>query len=164
MIVEILSRTPTWVYVLFVALVALGLWQVRTRTFSLARLLVLPTAMIAFALYGLLSLFGDRAQALAPWLVALIATTLLLMAAQFPRGVTLADGKFTVPGSWIPLAVIMLIFFLRYAITVAVQMNPALREDTTLEVVAGLMYGLSSGFFLGRTLSIVRSGRHAVPA
>ena len=159
MIGQILARTPLWVYVLFVALILLGLWQARTRSFSLARLLILPTVMIAFALYGLLSLFGDRAQALAPWLVALVATTLALMIAGFPKGVTVADGRFTVPGSWIPLAVIMLIFFLRYAVTVAVQMNPALRDDTALELVAGLLYGLSSGFFTGRTLSIVRSGR-----
>jgi len=159
MIGEILARTPAWVYALFVALVALGLWQVRTRTISLARLLVLPASMIAFALYGLLSLFGDKAQALAPWLVALIATTLALMAAHYPKGVTVADGNFVVPGSWIPFAVIMTIFFLRYAVTVAVQMNPELRSSTLLEAGAGLLYGMSSGFFIGRTLSIVRSGR-----
>ena len=164
MIIEILARTPVWVYVLFVGLVALGLWQVRTRTFSLARLLILPTVMIAFALYGLLSLFGDKAQALAPWLVALIATTLALMATGYPRGVKLADGSFTVPGSWVPFAVIMTIFFLRYAVTVATRMNPELRTNALFEVAAGLAYGLSSGFFAGRTLSIVRSGRHAIPA
>jgi len=164
MIGQILARTPAWVYVLFVALVALGLWQVRTRTLSLARLLLLPAAMIAFALYGLLSLFGDKAQALAPWLVALIATTLALMIAQYPRGVTLAGGSFTVPGSWIPFAVIMTIFFLRYAVTVAVQMQPELRGSTLLEIAAGLVYGMSSGFFTGRALSILRSGRRPSPA
>ena len=88
---------------------------------------------------------------------------LVLMAAGYPSGVQLVDGNFIVPGSWIPFAVIMLIFFLRYAITVTVQMNPALRADTMLEVVAGLLYGMSSGFFTGRALSIVRSRRHATP-
>jgi hypothetical protein len=164
MIVEILARTPAWVYALFVGLVALGLWQARTRTFSLARLLILPAAMIAFALYGLLGLFGDRAAALAPWLVALIATMLLLMAARYPRGVVLADGHFTVPGSWIPFAVIMAIFFLRYAVTVAVQMNPQLRDSTLLEVAAGFAYGMSSGFFTGRALSIMRGSRNTSAA
>ena len=164
MIIEILGRTPAWVYVLFAGLVALGLWQVRTRSFSLVRLLILPAVMIAFALYGLLSLFGDRAQALAPWLIALIATTLLLMAARYPRGVSFADGNFIVPGSWVPFAVIMVIFFLRYAATVAVQMNPDLRHNTVLEVVVGMLYGLSSGFFTGRALSIVRAARHPSPA
>jgi len=161
MILDILSRTPLWVFVLFAALVWLGLSQVRTRSAPFIRLLLLPAVMVAFSLYGVLAAFGDRAAALAPWLVALIATALALVAAEFPKGASYADGRYTVRGSWLPFAVIMAIFFSRYAISVMLAMEPSLRESAALEAVAGLLYGLSSGFFVGRTLGILRSRRAA---
>ncbi len=63
---------------------------------------------------------------------------------------------FTVPGSWWPLAVILAIFFTRYAVTVMLVMNGELRQVAAFAGTASFVYGLSSGFFLARTLGLSR--------
>ncbi|MEK7737724.1 MAG: hypothetical protein AAB319_08215, partial [Pseudomonadota bacterium] len=46
-VLQVLSRTPTWVWVLFVTLLVLGILQSKTRTMSGVRLFALPFAMLA---------------------------------------------------------------------------------------------------------------------
>ena len=58
MLIEILQRTPPWVFVLFFALLALGYFQSRSRTVSRRRVSILPVAMIVLSLYGVFSAFG----------------------------------------------------------------------------------------------------------
>ena len=164
MIGEILAHTPVWVFVLFLALVAIGLSQVRTRNLSPARLFALPVAMVGFSLYGFLSAFGANAFAAAAWLAGLLGMGALIAAARFPRGVTYSDRSFRLPGSWVPFFVIMAIFFSRYVITVALTMTPALRGLAAVAAGVGAIYGLSSGFFVGRTLTALRAMRAPAPA
>lgn len=52
MIVTTLQHTPTWVFGLFVALVALGLSMSFPRTVSLRRSLMLPLALLGLSLLG----------------------------------------------------------------------------------------------------------------
>src|SRR3954463_3564604 len=163
MMLEIFKRTPVWVYVLFVALLYLGAAQVRTRRIRLAPLLLLPAVMLAFSFYGLFASFGDRALAFGPWFVTAIATTLALVVGGYPRGATRVEGGYVVPGSWLPLALILAIFFSRYAITVMLAMDPSIKENGTVQAIAGLLYGLSSGYFVGRALGMLRSGKRAAP-
>src|SRR3954469_1322645 len=163
MMLEILERTPVWVYVLFVALLYLGAAPVRTRRIRLAPLLLLPAAMAAFSFYGFVASFGDRALAFAPWFVTAIATTLALVIGGYPKGATRAGGGYAVPRSRLPLAVILAIFFSRYAITVMLAIDPSIKENGSVQAIAGLLYGLSSGYFVGRALGMLRSGKRAAP-
>ena len=166
MILEILKRTPLWVFVLFVGLLFLGYAQTRTRSLPVWRLSMLPAAMVGFSLYGFISAFARNTAAVAGWSGALLAVSALIVAADFPRGVTYSreTRSFTVPGSWIPFAIIMTIFFSRYAVGVTLVMKPAWREATLFASAIGAIYGLSSGFFVGRALTMLRSRRRAAPA
>ena len=69
-------------------------------------------------------------------------------------------------GAWPlePFFVIMAIFFSRYIITVSLTMTPALRGLAAVAASVGALYGLSSGFFVGRTLTVLRVMRTAPPA
>jgi hypothetical protein len=162
-ILEILKHTPVWVFVLFAALVALGLTQIRTRNLSLPRLFALPVALVAFSIYGFVAAFGANAFAISGWLAGLLVTSALLVLVRFPRGVTYAERTFRVPGSWIPFFVIMVTFFSRYVISVSLAISPALAANAAFAAAVGCIYGLSSGFFVGRTVTILQS-MQALPA
>ncbi len=163
MILQILQHTPTWVYALFVALVALGAWQTRTRALSLGRVLAMPVAMGAFSLYGVLSGLGGSGAVLAEWAVALLAATALFAAMGLGSDARHAPGTrtFTVPGSWLPLVAILVVFFLRYAINVGLALDATLRESAFFLGGAAAAYGASSGFFAARALGVL--GRARVP-
>ena len=161
MIFEILRRTPLWVFPLFLLLIYLGYVQSRTRPVTTARLAVLPVVMPALSMFGMLSVFGADAIALGCWLAALLATMASVRAAGVPRGASWSPDSrmYTVPGSWWPLVLIMAIFFARYAVAVALAMNPSLPHLALFTAVVSITYGLPSGFFIGRALNIRRSAK-----
>src|SRR5690349_14301597 len=64
MITQILVHTPTWVFILLAALVALGLSQTRTRQISSARATVLPVAIVVVVVVGVLRTFSPAFGAL----------------------------------------------------------------------------------------------------
>ena len=56
--IEILKRTPPWVFALFLVLLALGCIQSRNRTVGRRRLLLLSIAMLTLSYYGVVAAFG----------------------------------------------------------------------------------------------------------
>lgn len=161
MILTILRNTPMWAYALFAGLLFLGYIQSRTRTLPLPRVLLVPVVMVTFSLYGVLSAFGTGTLPIAAWAVLLLASTAGFAALDLSRGATYAAGRFTVPGSWLPMAVILVIFFARYAINVGLAMNPSLRDVLAFALAASAGYGLASGFFAGRAAGLIWRTRSA---
>ncbi len=164
MFIQILKGTPVWVFGLFLALLALGCLQSRPRTLNPARLAILPAAFIALSLYGVFAAFGPNAYDLLAW-AAGIGAAVLLGRAFKPRAGTRWDEttrSFEVPGSWVPLALMMAVFFARYAIAASIAMLPALAHTAAFAMLASLTYGLLSGLFLARSLGILALRRAAV--
>ena len=161
MILEILRRTPPWVFVLFALLVYVGYVQSRTRTMSLTRVAILPLALLALSAFGVLSAVGQSAFGLGCWLFAIALAVAANVVWKLPRGVNYSPETktFTVPGSWWPLAVIMVIFFARYAVNVAPAMDHSLRQTPAFIAGVGFIYRLSSGFFLARALAVRKAAR-----
>lgn len=158
MLLEILKRTPPWVYLLFVVLLAFGYSQSKPRVVPRARIAILPGVMIGFSLYGVLSSFGTPALALVGWLLGVGLALLLGQALPFSRDASYSAStrSFAVPGSWLPLILMMAIFFIRYIVAVLLVRNPALAD---LELFAGgicLMYGFLSGIFLAGAAALWR--------
>lgn len=160
-ILQVIQRTPLWVWPLFVALVWLGFLQSRTRALHRVRLFVLPATMLGLSLFGVGSTFGAAPLSFAAWGCGIVLAVLLNLLLRQPRGAaySAAARTFTVPGSWLPLALIMVIFFTRYAITVAIAINPPLREAAAFAGSASLAYGLMSGTFFARALHVLRTAR-----
>ena len=92
-----------------------------------------------------------------PTRAAVLAALLLNRAAKWPRKVSYAADtrSFLVEGSWAPLAVMMIIFFTRYAIAVTLAMHPELAATLWLPVAVSFAYGLMSGAFLARAVRIL---------
>ena len=159
MILDILQHTPLWVLAIFVALVVLGARRVRANTVGVRRLLILPIAMTGFSLFGLTRAFGAGLVPLAAWSLAFAAILALALLRPADPRVQYSPTTRTihVPGSWLPLALMMTIFFLRYAVGVLLAMHPGLSADASFAAVVAVVYGLSSGGFAARALVTWRS-------
>jgi hypothetical protein len=70
-----------------------------------------------------------------------------------------AVGKFSLPGSYGPLTLMMSIFLTRYVVSVALAISPALATSVLFALVASLAYGALSGTFLARSLHILAAGQ-----
>lgn len=158
MLMQILLHTPRWVFGLFAVLLALGLSQLAGRRASLVKVSILPLAMLALSFYGVWAGFASQPWVLLGWLKALSVSTLLVLRRPLPAGSAYDDSarEFTLPGSAVPLAMMMGIFFTKYAVGVALSLQPGLAQNTTFAWAISLLYGALSGVFLGRAIRLWR--------
>ena len=163
MLIEILKRTPLWVFVLFFILIALGYFQSKGRTVSRRRVSVLPVAMIALSFYGVLSAFGVAIVGLVFWALGVALAVGVGVKLATPQGVTFFSEtqSFFIPGSWLPLAFMMAIFFTKYAVGVILARQLPIASEAVFVASISLCYGLLSGVFLARAMVVWRSAmRH----
>ena len=153
---QILRGTPLWVLPLFLALVVLGYLQSKPREVKPLVLAILPAALGAFSLVRVVTAFGTGPLVLVAWAAGTGSALLLNLALKQPAGArwSAATGRFLVPGSWVPLALIMAMFFARYALAVSQAMAPALVQTATFSICGSFGLGLLSGIFLARALWI----------
>lgn len=154
--IAIVQHTPTWVWGLLATLVALGLLQTRPLEMSLTRVTVLPLVLTALSLSGVLSAFGHLPVALAAWATGVAAALALARKAVSVRGAawSASRGLLHVPGSWLPLVLIVSLFALKYGAGVSLALAPALASDTSFAGLCSLAYGTFSGLFMARALSL----------
>jgi hypothetical protein len=156
MILSILEHTPIWVWVLFCALIALGIAQTRTREVSAARATILPIVMIALSLSGVLSTFSQVALACVTWVVGFFVSLRLAGEVMAVRGASwLPQARnFRLPGSFVPLTLILGLFVTKYVAGVVLAINSALAANIRVAIALSLVYGAFAGLFWARARSL----------
>ena len=156
MFIAIVQHTPVWVWGLLVALVALGLSQVRDREVTLARVSILPLVLLALSASGVLSAFGHAPVAMGGWAAGVgmaLAFGRQFVAVRGARWSAQA-GLLHVPGSWLPLTLIVGLFCIKYFAGASIAISPAIAHDATFAGLCSLAYGSFSGLFAARALSL----------
>jgi len=158
-LIEILKRTPSWVFALFFVLVAMGYFQSKDRAMGRGKVSILPVAMIALSFYGVLSAFGMVSVGVISWVVGFGVVVWLGAKLATPRGVSFSTETqlFSVPGSWLPLALMMAIFFTKYAVGVILARQLPIASEPVFIGSISLCYGFLSGVFFARAVVIWRS-------
>ena len=146
---EIFTRTPIWVWALLAVLVALGAQAMRPRTVSPRRLVIIPAVFILWGLIGLVT---------KPHFSALLAGDSIVMAAFGTalgwlttrlRGLRVdhARGRAHLPGSPALLIRILLVFWIKFFMGVAMAIDPEAANRLAPWDVA--ISGMMAGYFLG---------------
>ena len=158
MVMQILANTPMWVWALLAALLVLGFSQTRQRETGLPRVVILPVAMTALSVSGIVSAFGATPAVLGAWLAAALIVATLVLQRAVPAGTAYdaATRQFTLPGSWMPMLLILGIFLTKYAVGAATAMQPLLKLEPLFALGVTTLYGIFSGLFAGRTLRLIR--------
>ena len=161
MLIQILAGTPLWVFALFALLLWLGGRQLTAHHVALGHATMLPFAMTALSIYGLLSVFSHQPVAVLGWAVAAFSTGAFVLRRALPDGVRYdaTTRGFHLAGTAVPLILMMGIFFTKYAVSVQVAMHPALANDRVFALCVGVLYGAFSGIFAARGLRLWRLAR-----
>lgn len=169
-ITDIVRHTPPWVGGLLAGLTWLGFTATRQRTLGIARLALMPLAMGGLAVWGVLSAFGASGrlpELMALWAGCYAAVVSLGWRAVAPAGTRFdaATRQFMLPGSRVPLALILAVFLMKYGIGVQLAMEPSLAHDARFATAVAALYGLLSGLFATRSLRVLRlAAQPAAPA
>ncbi len=167
-VLAVVAHTPAWVWGLLTLLIVAGVFQARPRTVGLRRAMLLPLLMLGLSLSAVLSNFAS-AEALLVWGVCALACASLGLRAGAATGVRWSDARrvFQLPGSWIPLMLMLGIFCLRYGAAVSLALHPAWRESASLALPVSSILGVFSGLFAARAVALWRlvgTQRALIPA
>jgi hypothetical protein len=163
MILCILKHTPVWVWLIFCAVITLGLAQTRTRDVGRARAILLPVVMVALSLSGALISFTQVSLALAAWVAGFSLSWSFAGQAMAVRGASWspATRRFQIPGSWLPVTMILGLFVTKYVAGVCLAINPSLAANTSLTALLSLTYGTVAGLFWGRVRALLQLTRRS---
>ncbi len=160
---QVLKGTPIWVWSILVALIVLGVNQLRARIVSRYSVLIAP---VVFLFVGLAAA-GRGPIGFSVWALALLATATVTFFVWQPTGGARYDAskdRLNLPGSVIPMLIMLAIFLLNYVINVALAINPALRSELVWQVGPAIILGALSGVFFGRALTLFRMNRQSPTA
>lgn len=145
MILEILTHTPAWVFVLFAVVIALGACRLRDGERDSRRECLIP---ILFVVFGVIRFYQhDDPSAISFWLIA-AGMGLLIGSLARPalRSVPGCYRIFLAGSAW-PLSRILVIFAAHYFVNVAAVLSFDHRVDF-LRLDAAVS-GAAAGFFAG---------------
>lgn len=154
----LITHTPFWVWPLLAALVFLGLRQTLTQQASLRRITLVPLILVGLSLMGTAQAFGGQVLALLVWFKVAVSVAWWVQQRPLAEGTRydLASERFTLPGSWVPLGLMMGIFITKYAVGATQALNPALLQQTPVAVGVSALFGLCSGILVGRAIRLWR--------
>jgi hypothetical protein len=150
---QILIHTPIWVFPLFAYLVWLGIKATRPRTVTIWRSLIVPAVFIVWGLSRLLSR-QDYAWPLVTWVAAAAVLLVIGLLTARPFELDHTTGEIKRPGSWVPLIRNVTVFVLQYTVAVIAAVDP--HDATTAAIVGRAISGGTTGYFLGRTVALLR--------
>jgi hypothetical protein len=156
MLLQIVQHTPVWVWGLLAALAAYGWSQTRPREMSLTRVTVVPLVLLALSFAGVVSTFAHATVAILAWGVGVGAAIALGRRFMKLRGASWSSetGLLHVPGSWLPMTLMIALFLIKYGVGATLAMNHAMAANTTFAACCGLAYGGFSGLFAARALGL----------
>lgn len=162
--INILTHTPTFVFILFFVLLCLGYLQTRDRKIKAFLAYFLPCIMVSLSLIGVISSFGITAIVLCLWLGGLLSVASLRYLVFPTKGIVYLheERKFFIPGNWVSFAVIMAIFFTKYTLGVMLAMQIPLAHAAGFVLVMSFIYGAFSGYFAGRAALIITAYKHSL--
>lgn len=156
------ASIPVWVPVVFLALVFLGYRQSFARTVRPTTVAGMALAMWGFSLYGVMAAFGSVGWALGLWAagyagVAFMGTRLIAAGRMVVVGASVR-----IPGSWVPLALMLGIFTAKFALGFAAGVQSPVLQSAGFIAAMSAVLGALSGGFGARALAVHRVARSAV--
>ncbi|MFM4952535.1 DUF6622 family protein [Aeromonas dhakensis] len=163
-ILNILTETPLWVWILFSFLVGIGINALRDREMSIRGLFIMP---LFFLLWGGISVIDELTFSY--WgLVAMSVGGLLgygigwCLSSSGPQ-LKRKEGTNLIiwPGSRWLIVFVIITFITKYTLNVILNVEPELMSSFWFNVVFGVLSGVISGVLWGRTLSLYFNYRKA---
>jgi hypothetical protein len=155
------AHLPVWPFAILAVLIALGYRQSRDRVVRPGTLVKVAAAMLAFSLYGVAAAFGAHLVPVLAWAAGFAAAVLLGDALFAPRGLAREGSAVRVPGSWLPLGLMLGIFTAKFALGFATGVGSPVIGQAWFMAAASAVFGLLTGAFAARAVAVHRFVRAA---
>ncbi len=156
--IEAVIRTPVWVWALLAFLLFIGIRGLRPTVASFGRLLILPAVFLVWGLSGFATSYGFRPAGIAVWLAAIAIGAALgwLMARAIAIKADRDHGLVRLPGTWVNLVLILIIFAVKYTLGILAGFRPSITGELLYMATDVGVSGLLTGMFAGRLYGLWR--------
>jgi len=156
-LVNILTGTPVWVWILFVFLIARGANALSDREMEVKRLFLLPLVFLFWGGSGVINDLDFPHWGLVSMVVGLIIGCGVgwSLWRSGPR-LKIKEGTDLIvrPGTPLTLIFIVIAFITKFTLIVFLNVEPGLRSSFDFNLVFGLLSGVIDGVFWGGTLNL----------
>lgn len=151
-----LTNTPTWVYLLFAFLIWVGIKASKPRVLPIKKLFILPAVFVYMSTHTLLTSFAIHFIDVSIWAGAIFLGTVIGWFEIFRNHTKIKVDKqqhlIQIPGSWMTLALIIIIFASKYYFSYELDVDPALIKQSWFEYSMLSVSGVCTGILIGRAL------------
>ena len=150
------AHLPVWPLAILFLLLSLGHRLSRTRMVRPRTTTHVALALLVFSLHGVVAGFGAQALPLLAWAGGMAGALLLGGPLFTPRGLLRQGDAVLVPGSWLPLGLLLGIFATKFALGWAHAVGSPLVHQAWVIACAAALLGLISGAFATRAWAVRR--------
>lgn len=160
MLYQILTHTPIYVWAILAFLIYRGVLASREREMSVGRMLVIPFLMLVLSMQAIATQFGVASVAMLAWAIgAAVAALLSRVSGAGRASAGVVPGTLRIRGSWTPLVLMLMTFGVKYALAVALAIQPGLAGKALFAAATCGLLGLCNGCFLGRLAGDLTAAR-----
>lgn len=162
----VFAHVPVYVWALLVALLLLGQMQSRDRWVSRTRLAALPLIWLGYGFWSVASNLGQSEGVILAWALGLLVSLLGLTRQAAPSGsrFNAQTQQYFVPGSWLPLALMMAVFAAKFALSMSLSLKPEWTQQAEIAWGFSAGFGALGGVLLARAWRVLRLATGPVPA
>ena len=158
------ASIPVWPVFILAGLVMLGYRQSRDRVVRPGMLAKIALAMLALSLYGVTTAFGAHIVPVLSWALGFAAVVVIGGPLLAPRGMAREGAAVRMPGSWVPLGLMLGIFMTKFGLGFATGVGAHVLQEAWFIAAVSAVLGLFSGAFAARATAVhrfVRTSRAA---
>jgi hypothetical protein len=151
-VVDVVTNTPIWVWILFGFLVWRGISASRPGTTKLWRLAIIPGLLTVWGLHSLVTQFPIGPASISTYLLAMVAGAAAgwIMVGGTPVRADRQRGLIHLPGGWSVLGLLLAIFAVKYTFGYLYATDPALARHPGFYLSDIAASGLITGAFIGK--------------
>ncbi|WP_026890516.1 DUF6622 family protein [Lacrimispora aerotolerans] len=155
-LIEVIKRTPAMVWFILAFLIVRGINSSRDGEVSFGRMIIVPLIFMIWGLEKLFTSFHYLSIALVCYVIAAGLGSMLgyVLYSRFRR-VYKKEGVFYRTGSYLPLAIILINFFMKYILNVVLAIQPDFYGDLMFNIIYSVVCGVSVGMFIGGIYQVI---------
>lgn len=157
-IINAVIQTPWWVYLVFIYLIQVGIRSSKGGTVSMTKLAILPILFIVMSIHTLIASFQLSGIVISVWLCSIILGVWIgwQLVCRQKIQVDKTHWLIKLPGTWLTLILVMIIFISKYYFGYQLSADPRLMHQHGFEFSMLAVSGLCTGMFAGRVLLYFR--------
>lgn len=160
MLIEIITRTPPYVWVLLAFLVLRGISVSKEGEVNIPKSLIVPGIFIVWGLYVIFTEFAHLYAAILVYaLFVCVGTVFGYLLYRSQHRFFVRDGALFRARNYLPLYLILVNFLVKYALNIYLYMHPEAAGELAFNVLYTTISGTTVGLFFGGVLNSYQAVR-----